>query len=125
MSDLRSLFLGESNTDEALTDSRYILLLIAGNLSAIALVHCLGSWRDGAVPLALAALFLIAALIRAYAVRLGAMVLFTLLLWVDLVLRRNPFSLVYSLIGVYHIYLLWRWRPSPAAPLPPPETPSS
>jgi hypothetical protein len=108
---LKEAFFGESSNERAMNDAKWMLCFMAGNVLLIGLVRAIFSLEQGLIPVLIGAAFLIPALVPVYFLRLGAFIVITGLLWVDFVMRHNLFSIVYSLIGVYHVYLLIRWRP--------------
>ena len=108
---IQEAFFSESSYEDAMKDTKWMAAFVAFNIMTIGLVRSIFSWQMGVVPLIISAIFLILAFIPVYILRVGIFVVFTLLLWADFFMRFNPFSIVYSLIGVYHVYLLIRWRP--------------
>ncbi len=108
---IKDVFFGESTTEQAMNDTKWILFFIAGNIIMIGFVRAIVSLQMGLIPLGAGLLFLALAFIPQYHLRLLTFIAFTLLLWADFLIRHNPFSIVYSVIGIYHIYLLLRWKP--------------
>jgi cytochrome c biogenesis factor len=94
-----------------MNDGKWMLCFIACNIIVVGLFRSILVPQAGLVPLIIGAAFFVPAFVPFYLLRLGAFVIVTLLLWLDFFLRFNAFSLIYSLIGVYHVYLLLRWRP--------------
>ena len=111
MGQLKDTFFGESSNETAMNDTKWMLGVIACNVLMFGLLKSMSAWQTGLIPIAVAVLFIILTFIPLYPLRLLAFAGFTLLLWLDFFLRYNPFSIAYSLIGVYHVYLLLRWKP--------------
>ena len=108
---LKELFFGESSNDCAMEDAKWMLCVIGCNLLMFGLLRSFFGWQTIIVPFLAGAAFIAIGLIPLYILRVAAFAIFTVLLWVDFYLRHNPFSIAYSLIGVYHVYLLLRWKP--------------
>jgi hypothetical protein len=110
---LMSLF-GEMTFEEAMSDCRWILFFIAGNFMIVGFINAIISLQYGMILLGIGMLFIIAGWLKNFWITLAVLIGFTALLWVDFVLRHNPFSIVYSSVGIYHLYILFKWR-APAA----------
>jgi len=105
------IFFGEKKYDLVMEDCKFILLFIGAQFLLLGSSRSLFDLKVGLPFLSLGAVFLAAGTIPNYFVRLVALVGFTALLWLDFARRLNPFAIVYSLAGVYHVYLLLTQRP--------------
>ncbi len=64
----------------------------------------------GCILLGVAAVFFAVAAIKFYFVLLLAIIGWTGFLAFDYVQRYNPFSVIFAVIGLFHIYKMIRWR---------------
>lgn len=108
-------FSRDASREEAMTDVRWLLLLFgaaAGLRGFFSTLH--GEDMGASVSLATGGVSVLAALIPLWWVRLPVLVCWTIKFGVDLAIRHNPFSALFVLVSLLHLYrvITQRGRPS-------------
>lgn len=96
--------------DEIKEGVRCVLRFAGACYLQAALVKFVQSQPSAWLLLGVAAVVLGLSAVRVYFILLLAITGWTVFLVLDFLLRANPFSVFFAVIGVFHIYKMLRWR---------------
>ena len=104
----RSLFTKDYGKEEIMTDAKWLILLIAAASFEMGLLRSIQSLQGDGYFFIMGAVFLAVAAFPFFLPRLVLILAWTAGLGFDFALRKNPFSVLFLLVGVHHAYYLCR-----------------